>query len=53
MMTSFKIYNPPDIGVLKSRIMSWAGHVVRMGKMRNMSRILVGKPGGMESLEGQ
>jgi len=32
------------IGVIKSRIMKWAGHVARMGKRRNTCMILVGNP---------
>jgi hypothetical protein len=29
--------------MIKSRRMRWAGHVARMGEMRNAYRILVGK----------
>ena len=47
------IYSPPDTGVLKSRIMRWAGLVACMGKMQNVSRIFVGRPGGLESLGRQ
>jgi hypothetical protein len=36
--------------MLKSRRMSWAGHVARMGERRNAYRILVGKPEGKRSL---
>jgi hypothetical protein len=32
--------------MIKSRKMRWAGHVARMGEMRNAYRILVGKPEG-------
>jgi hypothetical protein len=32
--------------MIKSRIMSWAAHVARMGEMRNAYRIFVGKPKG-------
>jgi hypothetical protein len=32
------------IGMIKSRRMTWAGHVARMGGMRNTYKILVGKP---------
>jgi len=32
--------------VIKSRRMSWAGHVARMGERRGLYRVLVGKPGG-------
>lgn len=47
------IYNPPDSGLLKSRIMRWAGHVACVGKMQNVSGIFVRRPGGMESLGRQ
>jgi hypothetical protein len=30
--------------VIKSRRITWEGHVARMGKMRNSFKILVGKP---------
>jgi hypothetical protein len=30
--------------MIKSRRMRWAGHIVRMGEMRNAYKILVGKP---------
>jgi len=41
------LYVSPDINrVIKSRRMRWAGHVVRKGKMRNVYKILVGKPEG-------
>jgi hypothetical protein len=29
---------------IKSRIMSWAGNVARMGERRGVYRVLVGKP---------
>jgi hypothetical protein len=32
------------IRVNKSRRMRWAWHVARMGELRNMYRLLVGKP---------
>jgi hypothetical protein len=32
------------IRIIKSRRMKWAGHVARMGKKRNVYRLLVGKP---------
>jgi hypothetical protein len=35
---------------MKSRIMRWAGHVVRLKKKRNSYRILVGKPEGKRPL---
>jgi hypothetical protein len=36
--------------MLKSRRMRWAGHVARMGEMRNAYMILVGKPEGKRPL---
>jgi hypothetical protein len=36
--------------MIKSRRMRWAGHVARMGEMRNVYRILVGKPEGKRPL---
>jgi hypothetical protein len=39
-----KFYSSPDIiRQIKSRRMRWAGHVARMGKGRNVYRVLVGK----------
>jgi hypothetical protein len=35
--------SPTIIRMIKSRRMSWAGHVARMGEKRNAYRILVGK----------
>ena len=41
------MYSSPSIvGVIKSRIMRWAGHVARMGEERGLYRVLVGKPEG-------
>jgi hypothetical protein len=37
--------------MIKSKRMRWAGHVARMGEMRNAYRILVGKPEGKRPLE--
>jgi hypothetical protein len=37
---------PSVIRIIKSRRMSWAGHVERMGKKMNAYRSLVGKPEG-------
>ncbi|PNF17770.1 translation factor SUI1-like protein [Cryptotermes secundus] len=39
--------------MIKSRRMRWAGHVARMGEMRNAYRILVGKPEGKSHREDQ
>jgi hypothetical protein len=36
--------------MVKSRRMRWAGHVARMGEMRNAYRILVGKLEGKRPL---
>jgi hypothetical protein len=42
-----KLYSSPDIiRQIKSRRMSWAVHVSRMGEGRNVYRVLVGKPEG-------
>jgi hypothetical protein len=39
------LYSSPSIiRIIKSRRMRWAGHVARMGKKRNVYRLLVGKP---------
>jgi hypothetical protein len=42
------LYSSPNIQVIKSRRMRWAGHVARMGKRRGVYRVLVGKPEGKE-----
>jgi hypothetical protein len=36
---------------MKSRRMSWVGHVARVGEGRNLYRVLVGKPEGKRPLE--
>jgi hypothetical protein len=38
------------IRIIKSRRMSWAGHVARMGDKRNAYKLLVGKPEGKRPL---
>jgi hypothetical protein len=38
------------IRIIKSRMMRWAGHVARMGKKRNLYRLLVGEPEGKRPL---
>jgi hypothetical protein len=38
------------IRMIKSRRMRWAGHVTRMGAMRNAYRVLVGMPEGKRPL---
>ena len=41
------LYSSPNIvWVIKSRRMRWAGHVARMGEVRGVYRVLVGKPEG-------
>jgi hypothetical protein len=46
------LYSSQDIiRIIKSRRMSWAGHVARMGEKRNAYGILVGKPEGKRPLE--
>jgi hypothetical protein len=37
-------FSPSIIRVIKSRRMRWAGHVARMGEVRDAYNILVGKP---------
>jgi hypothetical protein len=45
-------FNPSSdiIRMMKSRRMTWAGHVERVREKRNPYRILVGKPEGKNSL---
>jgi hypothetical protein len=41
------LYASPNIfRVIKLRRMSWTGHVVCIGEIRNAYKILVGRPGG-------
>jgi hypothetical protein len=43
------LYSSPNmIRMMKSRRMRWAGHVARMGEMRNAYTILVGNPEGRD-----
>jgi hypothetical protein len=45
------LYCPPDIiRMIKSRRMRMAGRVARMGRKRNVYRVLVGKPEGKRPL---
>jgi hypothetical protein len=45
------LYSSPSIiRIIKSRRMSWAGHVARMAEKRNSYRLLVGKTEGKRSL---
>jgi hypothetical protein len=41
---------PSVVRVIKSRRLSWAGHVARMGEGRGVYRVLVGKPEGKSPL---
>jgi hypothetical protein len=46
------LYLSPDIvRQIKSRRMRWAGHVARMGKGRNVYRVLMGKAEGKRPFE--
>ena len=45
------LYSSPNIvRVIKSRRMTWAGDVARMGEERGVYRVLVGKPEGRRPL---
>jgi hypothetical protein len=45
------LYSSPNIvRVIKSRVIRWAGHVVRMGEERSVYRVLMGKPEGKRPL---
>jgi hypothetical protein len=47
----YNLYSSPTIiRTIKSRRMSWAGHVARMGEKRNEYWVLVGKPEGKRPL---
>jgi hypothetical protein len=52
-MRSFMIRTTPQIliGVIKSRRMRWAGHVVCMGNRRGVYRVLVRRPHRKSNLE--
>jgi hypothetical protein len=46
------LYSSPEIiRQTKSRRMKWVGHVAHMGEVRNVYRVLVGKPEGKSPLE--
>jgi hypothetical protein len=42
--------SPSIVKVIKSRRMRWAEHVARMGKGRDVYRILIGRPEGKRPL---
>ena len=42
--------SPNIVRVIKSKVMKWAGHVVRMGERRGAGKVLVGKPEGKKPL---
>jgi hypothetical protein len=42
--------NPSIIRIMKSRRMTWAGHVARMEEKRNAYKLLVGEPEGKRPL---
>ena len=45
------LYSSPNIvRVIKSRRMSWVGHVARMSEEKGMYRVLLGKPEGRRPL---
>jgi hypothetical protein len=44
------IINIVETKIIKSRRKRWAGHVARMGKKKNVHRLLVGKPEGKRPL---
>ena len=48
----YALYSSPDIRVINSRRLRWAGHVARIGESRDAYRILVGKPKGRRPLGG-
>jgi hypothetical protein len=46
------LYSSPNIvRVIKSRRMSWTGHVARMGERRGVYRVLFGRPEGKNQWE--
>jgi hypothetical protein len=46
------LYSSPNIvRVIKSRRISWAGHVARMGQGRGVYRVLFGRPEGRDHWE--
>jgi hypothetical protein len=46
-----ELYSSPSIvRVIKSRRLSWAGHVTGIGESRDVYRVLIGKPEGKRPL---
>jgi hypothetical protein len=52
-LSYIQISTPIIVRVMKSRIMRWAGHVVRMGESRGIYRVLLGKPEVRDPLKNQ
>ena len=46
----YDMTSPNIVRVIKSRNVRWAGHVARVGKRRDVYRVLVGKPEGKRPL---
>jgi hypothetical protein len=46
----YNLYSSRDIRQVKSRRMTWAGHVARMGEERKLYKVLVGKLKGKRPL---
>jgi hypothetical protein len=44
------LYASPDFSLMKSRMMSWVGHLTLTGGMRSAYNILIGKPEAMRPL---
>jgi hypothetical protein len=47
----YALYFSPDILLIRSRRLRWAGHVARMGERRGAYRVLVGKSGRIRPLK--
>jgi hypothetical protein len=47
-----RVYNssPNTVGVIKTRRVRWAGHIVCMGERRGIYKVVVGKPEGKRPL---
>ena len=45
------LYSPNIVRVIKTRRMIWEENVARIGEMRAVNRVLVGKPEGKRPLE--